>query len=70
MPDDIAPTPPPISSRSKRPADLAYLSPCSHGGAPNPHPNTDSYADLCARALPTLEATGYEPNTMAERCVV
>lgn len=67
MPDDIAP---PVPGRSKRLADSAYLSPYSHAGAPKPHPNTDPYADLRARALSTLEAMGYDPKTMAERGVV
>lgn len=48
-------------------ADSAYLSP---SGAPQPHPNTDPYAALCARVLSPLEAMGYEPKTMAEGGVV
>lgn len=55
--------------RKTRLADSAYLSPYSHAGAPSPHPNTDAYASLRARALPTLEAMGYDPSTMAERGV-
>lgn len=67
MPDDTALNEP---SRSKRLAESAYLSPYSHSGAPQPHPNTDAYAALRASVLSTLEAMGYEPKTMAERGVV
>lgn len=67
MPDNTGSSGP---SRSKRLAESAYLSPYSHAGAPQPHPNTDAYAALRASALSTLEAMGYEPKTMAERGVV
>lgn len=67
MPDDAAS---PVASRSKRQADSAYQSPYSNAGAPKPHPNTDPYADLRARALSTLEAMGYDPKSMSERGVV
>lgn len=67
MPDDAASH---VASRSKRQAESAYQSPYSHAGAPEPHPNTDPYADLRARALSTLEAMGYDPKSMAERGVV
>ena len=51
-------------------AEAAYLSPYSFSGAPTPHPTTDPYASLRARALATLEAMGYDPVTMTERGVV
>lgn len=50
-------------------AESAYSSPYSRTGAPEPHPNTDPYASLRARALSTLEAMGYDPQTMVERGV-
>jgi hypothetical protein len=56
--------------RNKRLADSAYNSPYSRAGAPSPHPNTDPYAPLRAQALATLEAMGYNPDTMAEHGVV
>lgn len=55
---------------SKRLAESAYNSPYSHEGAPKPHPNTDPYALLRTKALSTLEAMGYDPQTMVERGVV
>lgn len=57
-------------SSTSRLAQSAYLSPYSHNGAPAPHPNTDPYAELRARALSTLEAMGYDPSTMVERGVI
>lgn len=60
MPDDIGH---PGSSRSKRLADSAYLSPYSHAGAPNPHPNTDPYADLHGCARSPFEDMGYSLKT-------
>lgn len=51
-------------------ASSAYNSPYSRSGAPGPHPNTDPYAELRARALSTLETMGYDPKTMVERGVL
>lgn len=56
--------------KGSRLAESAYNSPYSHAGAPGPHPNTDPYAALRTRALSTLEAMGYDPETMVERGVV
>lgn len=58
------------AQRQFRLAQSAYTSPYSHEGAPSPHPNTNPYAPLRARALATLEAMGYDPSTMVERGVV
>ena len=51
-------------------AESAYISPYSHSGAPGPHPNTDPYAPLRESALTTLNAMGYDPETMVERGVL
>lgn len=51
-------------------AQSAYNSPYTRAGAPTPHPNTDPYAPLRAKALATLERMGYDPQTMVERGVV
>lgn len=51
-------------------AESAYNSPYSHSGAPGPHPNTDPYAPLREKALSTLNAMGYDPETMVERGVL
>ncbi|KAI8959259.1 hypothetical protein F5Y11DRAFT_333597 [Daldinia sp. FL1419] len=51
-------------------AESAYLSPYSSAGASGPHPNGDPYVPLRSQALSTLEAMGYDPNTMVERGVV
>ncbi|KAH8883074.1 hypothetical protein GQ53DRAFT_664760 [Thozetella sp. PMI_491] len=64
-----------MSSHTPRPhksrlAESSYNSPYSRAGAPSPHPNTDPYAPLRARALATLEAMGYDPDTMVERGIV
>ncbi|KAJ7084051.1 hypothetical protein B0H15DRAFT_849908 [Mycena belliarum] len=56
--------------RLSRLAESAYNSPYSRAGAPTPHPNTDPYAPLRAKALATLEAMGYDPQTMVERGIV
>lgn len=56
--------------RLSRLAESAYNSPYSRSGAPGPHPNTDPYAPLRAKALVTLEAMGYDPETMVERGIV
>ncbi|EGC45648.1 conserved hypothetical protein [Histoplasma capsulatum var. duboisii H88] len=58
------------SPASARLADSSYLSPYSRNGAPGPHPNTDPYAPLRARALSTLEAMGFDPKTMVEHGVL
>jgi hypothetical protein len=58
------------STGGSRLAQSAYNSPYSYAGAPSPHPNTDPYAPLRAKALSTLEAMGYEPQTMVERGVL
>ncbi|KAJ4345352.1 uncharacterized protein N0V89_011482 [Didymosphaeria variabile] len=50
-------------------AESAYNSPYARASAPTPHPNTDPYAPLRAKALATLEAMGYDPQTMVERGV-
>ena len=55
---------------SARLAGSSYNSPYSRAGAPSPHPNTDPYAPLRARALSTLEAIGLDPNTMVEHGVL
>ena len=60
----------PTSSVSSRLSQSAYNSPYSHAGAPGPHPNADPYAPLRTRALATLEAMGYDPQTMVERGVL
>lgn len=59
-----------LPTTRSRLAMSAYLSPYSHTGAPNPHPNTDPYAPLRSSGLSTLEAMGYDPETMVERGVV
>jgi hypothetical protein len=64
MTDEVNP------SRVLRLAESAYNSPYSKAGAPLPHPNTDPYAPLRARALSTLENMGYDPQTMVERGVL
>ncbi|KAF3001568.1 hypothetical protein E8E14_000522 [Neopestalotiopsis sp. 37M] len=64
MPDES------LSSAKSRLAESAYNSPYSHAGAPGPHPNTDPYATLRGRALSTLEAMGFDPETMVERGVL
>ncbi|RYP92150.1 hypothetical protein DL770_001731 [Monosporascus sp. CRB-9-2] len=58
------------SVRSVKLAESSYNSPYSRAGAPSPHPNTDPYAPLRASALSTLEAMGFDPNTMVERGVL
>ncbi|KHO01972.1 uncharacterized protein MAM_00973 [Metarhizium album ARSEF 1941] len=55
---------------SARLADSAYHSPYARSGAPRPHPNTDPYAALRGRALSTLEAMGFDANTMVEHGVL
>ncbi|PVH96305.1 hypothetical protein DM02DRAFT_720419 [Periconia macrospinosa] len=55
---------------ASRLAESSYNSPYSRSGAPSPHPNTDPYAPLRAKALSTLEAMGYDPKTMVERGVL
>ena len=60
----------PIFPSSSRLAQSAYNSPYSSSGAPAPHPNTDPYASLRKRGLATLEAMGYDPQTMVERGVL
>ncbi|KAF7528054.1 hypothetical protein G7054_g10246 [Neopestalotiopsis clavispora] len=64
MPDDS------LSGTRSRLAESAYNSPYSHAGAPGPHPNTNPYAALRGRALSTLEAMGFDPETMVERGVL
>ncbi|KAI0157895.1 hypothetical protein GGR52DRAFT_180367 [Hypoxylon sp. FL1284] len=64
MPNTTAPP------SSLRLADSSYTSPYSRAGAPSPHPNTDPYAPLRARALGTLEAMGFDPKTMVEHAVL
>jgi acyl-CoA thioesterase FadM len=56
--------------RLSRLAESAYNSPYARAGAPTPHPNTDPYAPLRAKAIATLEAMGYDPQTMVERGIV
>lgn len=51
-------------------AQSAYHSPYARVGAPGPHPNTDPYVPLRTKALATLEAMGYDPNTMVEHGVL
>ncbi|KAH8691558.1 hypothetical protein BGW36DRAFT_54357 [Talaromyces proteolyticus] len=58
------------SSSSARLADSSYHSPYSRSGAPSPHPNGDPYVSLRGRALSTLEAMGFDPNTMVEHGVL
>jgi hypothetical protein len=58
------------SSRISRLADSAYNSPYARAGAPSPHPNSDPYVPLRAKALATLESMGYDPGTMIERGIV
>ncbi|KAF2118087.1 hypothetical protein BDV96DRAFT_620131 [Lophiotrema nucula] len=58
------------SPRKSRLAESAYNSPYDGAGAPTPHPNSDPYAALRAKALATLESMGYDPQTMVERGVV
>ena len=55
---------------SARLAASLYNSLYSQAGAPAPHPNTDPYAPLRARALSTLKAMGFDPNTMVEHGVL
>ncbi|KAF2261923.1 hypothetical protein CC78DRAFT_521022 [Lojkania enalia] len=57
-------------ARKSRLAQSAYNSPYSRLGAPGPHPNTDPYAALRAKALSILEEMGYDPQTMVERGVL
>lgn len=57
-------------TRLSRLAQSAYNSPYSRTGAPTPHPNQDPYAPLRATALATLEAMGYDPETMVERGII
>lgn len=64
MPDES------LTGTKSRLAESAYNSPYSHAGAPGPHPNTDPYAALRGRALSTLEAMGFDPETMVERGVL
>jgi hypothetical protein len=56
--------------RTSRLAASAYNSPYARTGAPSPHPNSDPYAPLRAKALATLECMGYDSSTMVERGVV
>lgn len=56
--------------RLSRLAQSAYNSPYTRAGAPTPHPNTDPYAALRAKALMTLEAMVYDPSTMVERGII
>ncbi len=56
--------------KSARLASSSYHSPYARSGAPGPHPNTDPYAPLRARALSTLEAMGFDPDTMVEHGVL
>ncbi|KAF2864791.1 hypothetical protein BDV95DRAFT_508618 [Massariosphaeria phaeospora] len=58
------------STRRSRLAESSYNSPYSRAGASGPHPNTDPYAPLRASGLATLEAMGYDPQTMVERGVL
>lgn len=58
------------SPRLSRLAQSAYNSPYCRSGAPSHHPNQDPYAPLRAKALATLEAMGYDPQTMVERGVI
>ena len=44
----------------------SYFSPYSRSGAPE---HRDAYGDLRSKALTTLEAMGFEPQTMVERGV-
>jgi hypothetical protein len=64
MPDES------LTETKSRLAESAYNSPYSHAGAPGPHPNTNPYAALRGRALSTLEAMGFDPETMVERGVL
>lgn len=57
-------------SLPSRLAESSYHSPYARIGAPTPHPNTDPYASLRKDALETLEAMGYDPQTMVEHGVV
>ncbi|KAJ5767440.1 hypothetical protein N7533_000023 [Penicillium manginii] len=59
-----------IKPRSARLAASAGMSPYGRAGAPGPHPNTDPYESLRARALSTLEAMGFDPDTMVEHAVL
>jgi hypothetical protein len=59
-----------IKPRSAKLAASAGLSPYGRAGAPGPHPNTDPYESLRARALSTLEAMGFDPDTMVEHPVL
>ncbi|RYP72120.1 hypothetical protein DL769_004521 [Monosporascus sp. CRB-8-3] len=58
------------NKKFSRLAQSAYDSPYSRSGAPGPHPTGDPYAPLRASAISTLEAMGYDPQTMAERGVL
>ncbi|KAI0014618.1 hypothetical protein F4780DRAFT_774093 [Xylariomycetidae sp. FL0641] len=60
----------PERAHPSRLAQSAYLSPYANAGAPSPHPNTDPWAPRRAQALATLEAMGFEPDTMVERGIV
>ncbi|PHH60455.1 hypothetical protein CDD81_1630 [Ophiocordyceps australis] len=57
----------PPSPSSTRLAELLHLSPYTRSGAPRrPHADNDTFANLRARAIATLEAMGFEPETMVE----
>ncbi|KAI1874379.1 hypothetical protein JX265_004587 [Neoarthrinium moseri] len=60
----------PADESKSRLSESAYNSPYSRTGAPGPHPNVDPYALLRGRALSTLEAMGFDPETMVERGVL
>ncbi|KAI1211498.1 uncharacterized protein F4807DRAFT_472954 [Annulohypoxylon truncatum] len=58
------------TKRFSRLSQSAYDSPYSRSGASGPHPTGDPYAPLRASAIATLEAMGYDPQTMTERGVL
>ncbi|KAI1122475.1 hypothetical protein F5Y10DRAFT_253991 [Nemania abortiva] len=58
------------AEKLSRLAQSAYDSPYSRSGAPTPHPTGDPYTLCRSQALSTLEAMGYDPQTMIERGVL
>ncbi|KAK2598177.1 hypothetical protein QQS21_005729 [Conoideocrella luteorostrata] len=62
--------PPNTSPSPSRLAQSAYNSPYSHVGAPSSNHHEDPFVPLRSKALATLEAMGYAPNTMVERGVL